>query len=69
MRKEYARKTQVMAKVERLLVVVMKDKVRWLTFAGKVKRDNMNRPAFQDEFAKAVPGWGAQNDKKNSSSI
>ncbi|MFC1680750.1 hypothetical protein ACFL1S_03020 [Pseudomonadota bacterium] len=57
-RKEYARRAHVMAKVRRLLVVVMKDKERWLAFSGKVKRDNVNRPAFQDEFAKAVPGWG-----------
>lgn len=58
LRANAVRKARVMAKVRRLLVVVMKDKEHWLAFAGKVKRDNANRPAFQDEFAKAVPGWG-----------
>lgn len=46
-----------MAKVRRLLVVGIKDKERWLAFSGKVKRDNIKRPAFQEEFAKVVPGW------------
>jgi len=32
-RKEYARRAQVMAKVRRLLVVKMKDKDRWHSFA------------------------------------
>ena len=45
-RKEHARKAQVMAKVRRLLVIVMKNKERWRSFAVKVKRDNIRRPAF-----------------------
>lgn len=58
-RKEYTRKAQVMKKVHHLLVDVLRDAPRWRDFAIKVKRDNIKRPAFQEEFAKAVPGWQA----------
>lgn len=56
-RKEYAERAAVMAKVRRVMVDILKDENRWKTFAGKVKRDNLRRPAFQEEFAKVVPGW------------
>lgn len=56
-RKEYARKALVMAKMQHLVVKVLGDAARWNTFAGKIKRGNLRRPAFQDEFAKIVPGW------------
>lgn len=56
-RKDYARKAQVMGKIHRVLVDVLRDPSRWRDFALKVKQDNIKRPAFQEEFAKAVPGW------------
>src|SRR3990172_1455966 len=56
-RKEYARKARVMCRIRSLLVDVLRAEKRWRTFAGKIKRDNLKRQAFQEEFAKAVPGW------------
>ncbi len=56
-RKEYARKAKLMSKIRRVLVDVLQDKARWQIFAGKIKKDNIKRPAFQDEFAKVLPDW------------
>ena len=58
-RKEYTRKAQVMEKIQHLLVDVLRDAPRWRDFAIKVKQENIKRPAFQEEFAKIVPGWQA----------
>lgn len=48
-----------MKKVHHVLVDVLRDAPRWRDFAIEVKQDNIKRPAFQEEFAKAVPGWQA----------
>ncbi|MDA2930801.1 hypothetical protein MYX84_12800 [Acidobacteria bacterium AH-259-O06] len=53
----YADKARVMVKVRRVWLDVMKRPSEWESYACKVKILNQRRPAFQDEFAKAVPGW------------
>jgi hypothetical protein len=56
-RKEYTQRAKVMLKVRLMLVDVIKDESRWKVFAGKVKRENLRRPAFQEEFGKVIAGW------------
>ena len=56
-RKEYAERAKVMLKVRHMLVDIIKDGNRWKTFAAKVKRDNLRRPAFQEEFSRVIPEW------------
>ena len=56
-RKEYTERAKVMLKVRHMLVEIIKDETRWKVFAGKVKRDNLRRPAFQEEFGRVIAGW------------
>jgi tetratricopeptide (TPR) repeat protein len=56
-RKTYAGKAMVMAKVRHMWVDVMKTPEKWENFRRKVKEMNLKRPAFQEEFAKVLPGW------------
>ena len=56
-RKTYARKAAVAAKVRHMWVDVMKTPEKWETFGRKIKGMNLRRPAFQEEFAKVLPGW------------
>jgi len=56
-RKTYARRALVMAKVRHVWVNVMKAPEEWKEFGRKVKEKNLRRPAFQEEFAKALPDW------------
>jgi hypothetical protein len=56
-RKTYAGKAPVMAKVRHMWVDVMKTPEKWENFGRKVKEMNLKRTAFQEEFAKVLPGW------------
>jgi len=56
-RKTYVRKAEVMGKVRHMWVDVLKKPDRWKEFGSKVKQANLNRPAFQQEFAKVLSGW------------
>lgn len=56
-RKEYAMKAKVMVKVRHMYMDIMNTPEKWANFARQVKLDNKKRPAFQEEFTDAVPGW------------
>ena len=56
-RKAYIAKAKALLKVRHMLINVMKKPEKWEAFAKEYKSLNSNRPAFQEEFAKIVPGW------------
>ena len=56
-RKAYAQKAKVMKKVRHIYVDVMNSPDIRQKFARNVKNLNLKRPAFQEEFAKLIPGW------------
>ncbi|MBN2290820.1 MAG: hypothetical protein JXM70_00250 [Pirellulales bacterium] len=56
-RKDYAQKAQIVEKLRHIWLDVMKNPKKWQEFAREVKQANLRRPAFQEEFAKAIPDW------------
>ena len=44
-------------KVRHVWVDVLQQPEKWEAFARPLKLANKNRPAFQEEFTRAVPGW------------
>ena len=56
-RKDYARKAKVMKSVCHMYVDILNIPEIWMAYAQKIKQDNARRPAFQEEFAKIIPGW------------
>jgi len=44
-------------KKENALAELLGDEARWNNYAAKVKKDNIRRPAFQEEFAGLLPDW------------
>ena len=56
-RKTYTRKAKVALKVRHIWLDVIKEPAKWESFARKVKAANLRRPAFQQEFARAIPDW------------
>jgi hypothetical protein len=56
-RNEYARLAEIMAKVRHVYVDILKAHEEWAAFARREKEANIRRPAFQQEFARVVPGW------------
>jgi hypothetical protein len=56
-RDTYARWAKRVAKVRHVWLDVLKQPDQWRAFAGRIKKANLRRPAFQQEFAEAIPGW------------
>ena len=58
-RETYAQKAKIAQKVRYMWLDVIKAPEKWEAFARQVKTANLKRPAFQEEFAKLLPGWNA----------
>lgn len=56
-RDHYAHYAQTAKRARRVWVDVLHRPKEWESFARRIKLDNIRRPAFQQEFAKVVPGW------------
>ena len=56
-RENYVHQAQAAARVRRVLVDIMKQPEEWRRLKNELKLANHKRPAFQEEFAKAIPDW------------
>ncbi len=56
-RKVYSLRAEVAKLVRHMWVDVLKDPKAWEAYARQIKAENTRRSAFQEEFARKVPGW------------
>ncbi|GAI04979.1 unnamed protein product, partial [marine sediment metagenome] len=56
-RKIYTQNAVAVMRVRRVLVDIMKRIDEWKKYAVPIKSNNINRPAFQDEFSRVIPDW------------
>jgi hypothetical protein len=56
-RQGYANKAAMARLIRHVWIDVLKTPEKWEAFARQLKVANRARRAFQDEFAKVVPGW------------
>ncbi len=56
-RKDYAAQAEILLRIRHLMLEVLNDRKRWEELAGTMKRENLNKPAFQEEFARVIPDW------------
>ena len=56
-RRTYAEKAKVARKARHMWLDILDQPAKWQAFAKKTKSANRARPAFQQEFAKALPDW------------
>ena len=56
-RKEYARITNALAMIRRIMVDVLNDAGRWNQYKAEILRQTKNRHAFHEEAAKRITDW------------